>query len=220
MNVDGRSDAYSLTVVFYELITGRKPYTGDTPVNVLLNQINEPIPDPRIFVSDITESVNRFLNRAMAKEPENRYTDMKEYLLDFEGLQLQSLSQAACGNSRIKTITGLDFEPSRSIRTAKTNYGKLHETDVSTILFSERKSGKDLQQLKQKKRTVIFLLTVIIVSGLLGLIFSVQKQELLKEAKLQETINSINYGIHGKSSAGINFICICFYFSGRNKSFC
>ena len=77
MAIDGRSDIYSLTIVFYELITGQKPYTADTPVNVLLKQINDPIPDPCEIVPEINESVKRFLDRALAKDPEDRYSTME-----------------------------------------------------------------------------------------------------------------------------------------------
>ncbi len=90
--VDARSDAYALTVVFYELITGEKPYRGKTPVEVLMKQASEPIPDPRELVPELSESVKRFLDRAMAKRPEDRYPTMADYLRDLDGLRLQALA--------------------------------------------------------------------------------------------------------------------------------
>ena len=90
--VDARSDAYALTVVFYELITGEKPYRGKTPVEVLMKQASEPIPDPRDLVPELSESVKRFLDRAMAKRPEDRYPTMADYLRDLDGLRLQALA--------------------------------------------------------------------------------------------------------------------------------
>ncbi len=102
MAIDGRSDIYSLTIVFYELITGQKPYTADTPVNVLLKQINDPIPDPREIVPEVSESVKRFLDRALAKDPEDRYSTMEQYLLDFDGLKLQSIARFRSGVTSVK----------------------------------------------------------------------------------------------------------------------
>ena len=81
-----------LSVVFYELITGEKPYRGKTPVEVLMKQASEPIPDPRELVPELSESVKRFLDRAMAKRPEDRYPTMADYLRDLDGLRLQALA--------------------------------------------------------------------------------------------------------------------------------
>ena len=46
-----QTDQYALGVVLYELVTGCKPYTADTPVAILLKQANEPLPRPKIFIS-------------------------------------------------------------------------------------------------------------------------------------------------------------------------
>lgn len=114
MKVDERSDMYSLSVVFYELITGKKPFTADTPVNTLLKQISEPIPDPRQLVPEINPSVKKFLDRAMAKSPSDRYPSMKEYLLDLEGLRLQAQAQAKAP----ATNTGVQSLPLKTAVTA------------------------------------------------------------------------------------------------------
>ncbi len=92
---DGRADEYSLSIVFYELITGRKPFTGDTPLEILMHQASEPVPDPREFNPELSESVKRFMDRALAKKPEDRYAEMKDYLRDLDGLRLQGLALRA-----------------------------------------------------------------------------------------------------------------------------
>jgi phosphate/phosphite/phosphonate ABC transporter binding protein len=70
------TDIYALGVVYFELVTGCKPYVADTPAAVLLKQANEPLPRPRNFVPDIPEAVERMLFKALAKLPQDRYTDM------------------------------------------------------------------------------------------------------------------------------------------------
>lgn len=77
-NIGPQSDIYSLGVVFYELITGRKPYEADTPLAVLLKHIEEPIPNPRRVIRDLPERVEQIVQRALAKDPRNRYADMLE----------------------------------------------------------------------------------------------------------------------------------------------
>ena len=125
--IDARSDAYSLTVVFYELITGVKPYRGETPVDILIKQANDPIPDPREIVPELNPSVKRFLNCAMAKKPEARYPTMKDYLRDFEGLRLQSLAQAASGNTGIQASPRTDSTTNSSVRFGKTDFRRVRE---------------------------------------------------------------------------------------------
>jgi WD40 repeat protein/tRNA A-37 threonylcarbamoyl transferase component Bud32 len=74
--VDYRADIYSLGIVFYEMVTGRRPYQADTPLAVLFKHTSEPLPRPRQFVPDISQEVENILFKALAKKPESRYTSM------------------------------------------------------------------------------------------------------------------------------------------------
>ena len=82
-----QTDMYALGVVFYEMITGQRPYTADTPAAVLLKQANEPLPEPAAFVKDIPESVEHFVYKVLAKEPENRFADMTDFIKAMEKLE-------------------------------------------------------------------------------------------------------------------------------------
>ena len=75
--IDERADVYSLGIVLYELVTGRKPYIADTPMAVVLKQMTDPLPHPTDFAPDLPERVEHILLKALAKEPENRFVDMK-----------------------------------------------------------------------------------------------------------------------------------------------
>lgn len=110
--VDGRADMYSLTIAFYELITGQKPFRGDTALAILMKQATEPIPDPRTVVPELSESVKRFLDRALAKDPEDRYPTFTDYLRDLDGLGLQSIANRARG-----TLTGIQTTPASTSKT-------------------------------------------------------------------------------------------------------
>ncbi|MEZ0396746.1 MAG: serine/threonine-protein kinase [Anaerolineales bacterium] len=81
-----QADVYSLGVVFYELVTGRKPYTADTPAAVLLKQSSEPLPRPRQFARDLPEAVEQVLFKALAKSPQARYPSMDLFVKALEGL--------------------------------------------------------------------------------------------------------------------------------------
>lgn len=85
-----QTDIYALGVVMFEILTGIRPYTADTPIAVALKQAGEPIPNPRYFVSGLHEQVEHFLYRAMAKDINNRFGSMAEMRVALESLaQLQ-----------------------------------------------------------------------------------------------------------------------------------
>jgi serine/threonine-protein kinase len=91
-NITPAVDIYSLGVVFYELVTGHKPYTADTPAAVLLKQATEPLPRPSTFNPDLPEKVEQIIYKAMAKKAEDRYPTMLEFENALEGLRALSNS--------------------------------------------------------------------------------------------------------------------------------
>lgn len=82
-------DQYSLGVVFYELVTGRKPYSADTPAAVLLKQANEPLPRPRSFAPSLPAEVEHLIFKALAKQPADRFTGMDEFAAKLKKLANQ-----------------------------------------------------------------------------------------------------------------------------------
>lgn len=81
-----QSDVYSLGVVFYELVTGRKPFVADTPAAILLMQATEPLPRPSKYLPDLPEKVERILLKALARDPQDRYQTMGEFAAAIEGV--------------------------------------------------------------------------------------------------------------------------------------
>ena len=70
--VDGRSDLYSLGTTWFEMLTGRLPFYGDTPWSVLLARLKEPAPDIRSIRQDLPESICRIIMRMLEREPDKR----------------------------------------------------------------------------------------------------------------------------------------------------
>lgn len=90
-DADARADIYSLGIVFYELITGRRPYVADTPMAVILKQVTDPLPSPKLYVPDLPQAVEKVITSALAKNPDDRYQDAETFSKALENLQSNSL---------------------------------------------------------------------------------------------------------------------------------
>lgn len=76
--LDGRADQYSLGIVLYELISGRKPFQADTPMAVAAKQASQPLPRITQFVAGLPQAIENFLVKVLSKDPGNRYAGMSE----------------------------------------------------------------------------------------------------------------------------------------------
>ena len=74
--VDERTDVYSLGVVIYELLAGEPPYSGDSFVAVAMRHVNDPVPSVSAARPDVPLRVDAALQRAMAKDPDDRFQSM------------------------------------------------------------------------------------------------------------------------------------------------
>ncbi len=77
--VDARSDIYSLGAVVFEMLTGRVPFPGDDPLSVLNGHLNAPVPRPSSLRSDLPAWIDVTLCRALAKNPDERWSDIAEF---------------------------------------------------------------------------------------------------------------------------------------------
>jgi serine/threonine protein kinase len=84
--VDYRADVYALGIILYYMITGRKPFTDDTPMPVEIKQLSAPLPRPQMFVRDLPDKVDMVLWKALAKNPDDRYGDMAAFTSAMQGL--------------------------------------------------------------------------------------------------------------------------------------
>ena len=80
--VDARTDVYSLGVVVYELLAGDPPYSGDSFVAVAMRHVSEPVPSITARRPDVPLRVDAALQRAMAKDPDERFQSMGELVAE------------------------------------------------------------------------------------------------------------------------------------------
>ena len=82
--VDNRSDIYSLGVVMYEMLTGRPPYDGETPVSVAIQHINGTPLSPSLLNSEIPTGLEQITMHAMCSDLNIRYASVTDMLKDME----------------------------------------------------------------------------------------------------------------------------------------
>lgn len=94
---DGRSDIYAMGVILYEMVTGRLPFTGSSPLEVMNDRLlNFPVP-PVVAEPSISPQLQEVLYRALEREPQNRYAHAREFARD-----LQRLDEIGVDKDRIE----------------------------------------------------------------------------------------------------------------------
>ena len=82
--VDPRSDLYSLGIVLYELLTGKTPFEGETPVEIAMKHLSNAPKPPSNLRPDIPRELDMVVLRALAKSPDDRYQSADEMEADLE----------------------------------------------------------------------------------------------------------------------------------------
>ncbi|MDA2806567.1 Stk1 family PASTA domain-containing Ser/Thr kinase [Nocardiopsis suaedae] len=90
---DARSDVYASGVMFYELLTGEQPHTGDTPIAVAYKHVNEDVPRPSRMVAGVPQAIDDLVARATERDPRYRPGDAAQ----FHALLLQATGGGESG---------------------------------------------------------------------------------------------------------------------------
>ena len=111
--VDQRSDVYSVGIVLYEMLTGKVPFTGDTPLEIAMKHLSEvPVP-PSEKRPDVPDDLDNIVLRALAKDPEDRYQTAEDMAGDLARVQrgLPVSSETADAATAVLAGAGISGAP-------------------------------------------------------------------------------------------------------------
>lgn len=76
--LDPRSDQYSFGVILYQIATGRLPFEAEAPMAIVMQHLQDQVPRPRRFNSDLSEGEEKVIVKSLAKRPKDRFKDLEE----------------------------------------------------------------------------------------------------------------------------------------------
>jgi TolB-like protein/Flp pilus assembly protein TadD len=137
-DVDARSDIFSFGVVFYEMLTGKLPFHGEHDASMMYAILNEE-PEPlQKYLPDAGSDLMHIINRALEKDPEDRYQSMKDIVIELRRIQKRT------GNVSRKILN--DILPKQVIET-KVNAGIPENQKETQYVITPAKPTKDKKKL-------------------------------------------------------------------------
>lgn len=168
LTIDERTDIFSLGVVLYEMIAGRRPFSGTTASDVIVSILDRTPPPIKDFASDLPEEMEYIVAKALRKDREERYQNARDLIQDLRAVKQR-----------------LDFEAElqRSTREGPvftSKFSHAFETTKQLAVRSEEMAGRTtssaeyiITELKHHKKTVaLFVVVAAIVTAVVLFYFN------------------------------------------------
>ena len=89
---DARSDVYSCGLILWMLLTGQRPFWGDTPMSVAMKQVSDPLPSLDLYRTDLSMGVKELIRKATEKNPAHRFNTAREMFQVLQAYSSESMS--------------------------------------------------------------------------------------------------------------------------------
>ncbi len=141
---DERTDVYAFGCVLFEAVTGKPPYTGSTPNDLLTKHLNASIPSPLVYNDNVTPEFASLIKEMMAKKPADRPEDMWKFLKVYRGVQVFK--------KRPKPPEDSVFDNMPGIKSADDMFKRNHQKPDNAAPKSEGDEGDDPTTEKSPKK--------------------------------------------------------------------
>ncbi len=164
---DERSDIYSLGMVLYEMLAGKVPFDGETPVTIALMHLEKEPVNVRCINMDIPKSLAYVTMKAIAKEPSKRYANIEAFLEDIHAVLAEEPLPSMEGMNEQE-----DYEDSVYYQSDRDDYFDDDEDYNEEVKKEEKKRkkkrAKTAKQKKEDRRAVIYALLTLVAIALVA----------------------------------------------------
>ncbi len=175
-----RSDIYSLGILMFEMLTGKMPFKGDTAVEIALKHMKEPLPSVREINPVVPQSVENIILKAAAKNPKNRYKDVRDMAEDIK----TCLNEEREKEERITfKYPETDFGDTKAIKQIKEE--KKVEKEERPVVKQINEEDKE-EQGNKKKMVIIASILGVFVALLLLLVVILPKLTVSKDVEVPD----------------------------------
>ena len=142
---DSRSDVYAVGIVAFEMLTGEKPFTGDSPIQIAYMHVNQEIPSLRSKRKEIPEALDTLISKATDRDPDKRPRTAGEFLKSLESIQ----SEIDPKTNQMKLALDLPMEPIKEKPRGKMKKAVEKEKEES---IEVKETTQEIRAAKEKKK--------------------------------------------------------------------